>query len=756
MRMPLLVVLSGCAGGSLEAPAPVSATLEEGWVGDDEADRAPEPSADAPARQMEAEERKRSAPGRAGLMMEPVLEDVTAARPSGAKDDEPAPADNKPQAGEASEERTRAWFPESFLWQPLVHTDASGTATVPLTVPDQLTTWRVLALAHDRSGGQAGSVHTFDSSLPAYVDPVLPGWLYAGDRIALPVQVVNNGAEALAGTLTVEANGAWSGGGTAAVGLAGWDSDVRTIPLQAEGAGTGRLAVRLAGTDAAVREVPVAPSGRPEERTRGGTLAGPRSFRLPGPEDSDPRTERLQVLVFPGALAVLQAEILRVSSGGAPWEGGYGFALSRHLGALSAAAGLEVDADAARALRIKSWQRVVRRARAPDAGIAADLLLAVGDGDSGHELLDTLRPRLARTLVEGQRADGTWARQGSAPLQQVVVQTAVAARALPEDATGARLRASGALERHARDVEDAYTASVVLASGLCDRATAERLETLLLAAVRTDSVGRRSVAVKGSVRNAWGARPTRAEVLAWATLALASRTDLDWRGDLVADLLSGWSATWGFGGGPADVIALDAIATALPALQDRAKVVLSVDGTDVGSAELDPTQPHVPAVLEASTSASNPELGLRAEPPVVGLAFVATLNAWVPWTGAEELPGVEVELELPGLRVGRPGQAVLRMVAPSGASLVVEQGLPAGATVDEAALRAQHGQQLQTSQVRTDRVLLTTRAFGAGEVMEVPLPVTPAFAGRFSTVPLKVTAAGREVQLPPEVWTVKP
>ena len=44
-----------------------------------------------------------------------------------------------------------------------------------------------------------------------------------------------------------------------------------------------------------------------------------------------------------------------------------------------------------------------------------------------------------------QRADGTWARQDSGTLQQVIVQTAFAARTLPEDQAGARLRASGDL-----------------------------------------------------------------------------------------------------------------------------------------------------------------------------------------------------------------------------------------------------------------------------------------------------------------------
>ncbi|MBA2320950.1 MAG: hypothetical protein H0V89_07335, partial [Deltaproteobacteria bacterium] len=103
----------------------------------------------------------------------------------------------------AAESRLRAWFPEAFHWQPLVETGPDGRADVAITVPDQLTTWRVLALAHDRSGRQSGAVHPFDSRLALYADPVVPAWLHVGDRLALPIQLVNASDGAVAGSLSV-------------------------------------------------------------------------------------------------------------------------------------------------------------------------------------------------------------------------------------------------------------------------------------------------------------------------------------------------------------------------------------------------------------------------------------------------------------------------------------------------------------------------------------------------------------------------
>ncbi|HND32335.1 MAG TPA: alpha-2-macroglobulin family protein, partial [Myxococcota bacterium] len=97
----------------------------------------------------------------------------------------------------------RSWFPESFLWMPLVQTGPEGTVTVPVQVPDSLTTWRVLALGLTASGAQGGATTTFLSPLPAYVDMNLPSFLYAGDRLSLPVQVVSQQAEPLKGMLSL-------------------------------------------------------------------------------------------------------------------------------------------------------------------------------------------------------------------------------------------------------------------------------------------------------------------------------------------------------------------------------------------------------------------------------------------------------------------------------------------------------------------------------------------------------------------------
>ena len=747
------IALLGCASADRQMMGPTSGAAEpmDMEMEEDEADDAfggrpmprPRPAA-APMEGKKARMADRSVAKKEARQEAPPA-------PPGAKADK----DGR-DAGEAEGEQvaTRAWFPESMLWEPLVETGDDGVAVVPVMVPDQLTTWRVLALAHDRAGHQAGAEHRFDGTLPVYVEPVMPGWLYAGDQLQLPVQAMNTTQGRVDGRIEVRASGAMSGLGTAPVSLASGGSAVRTLPLSVEGAGAATVEATLyagSDSDAAKRVVTVNPTGRPVVADAGGTLASQRTLTLPAPKGADPRTERLEVLVFPGPLAVVQAELERVAGGASSPAGGYGFAVATHARTLSKTVGVEVDGGVLRSLQIVSWQRLVRSARAPSPGQAADMLLAL-EGVEGHELAEGLRARLVRTVVQGQRADGTYSRDARSTAQRVVVETALAGMSLPQTEQGARLRAAGAIERLLPQIDDAYTASVVLSSGLMGSSVESQLRAIVEdGLVEVD--GRYTLPVPRDVRNAWGLRPSMAEMRAMGALALSGH---DARGDLVASLMQGWSARTGFGAGSADPLALRAIAEALPGTTEDVTVRLTVDGREVGSTTLDPTQPKVPGTLVASPRGGAGELTLTAEPEVPGLAFVATRRSWVPWSGSDRVPGVDAEVSAAGLSVGQKGSVRLTLAAPKGAKLVVEQGLPAGAAVDEVSLGAQVGGQLTGAEVTSDRVTLTTRAFHAGEIMELVVPVTPAFAGRFTTVPLTVSVDGAAaVPMAPLTWVVR-
>lgn len=95
----------------------------------------------------------------------------------------------------------RQRFVDTPLWQPSVVTDANGMATVSVTLPDNLTTWRLDARAVTLPTGELGTTlvgqTTIDliSTKPLLVRPVTPRFYVRGDKSTL-VAIVNNNTDA--------------------------------------------------------------------------------------------------------------------------------------------------------------------------------------------------------------------------------------------------------------------------------------------------------------------------------------------------------------------------------------------------------------------------------------------------------------------------------------------------------------------------------------------------------------------------------
>ena len=86
--------------------------------------------------------------------------------------------------------------------------------------------------------------------------------------------------------------------------------------------------------------------------------------------------------------------------------------------------------------------------------------------------------------------------------------------------------------------------------------------------------------------------------------------------------------------------------------------------------------------------------------------------------------------------------------------LEANEGIALTAWPDEESLAASSGR-LAKVEVGTDRLRFTTQPFQAGEVIELRIPVSPAFAGRLSTPPLVLrSSSGAEVALPPQTWVI--
>src|SRR5690606_4556213 len=102
-------------------------------------------------------------------------------------------------------------FVDTPLWSPSLITDENGEATVSVTLPDNLTTWRLdaRAVTTGADGPMLVGQTTFDllSTKPVLIRPITPRFFVVGDQTTLAALVNNNTNEPLITEVTLEGTG---------------------------------------------------------------------------------------------------------------------------------------------------------------------------------------------------------------------------------------------------------------------------------------------------------------------------------------------------------------------------------------------------------------------------------------------------------------------------------------------------------------------------------------------------------------------
>jgi hypothetical protein len=677
--------------------------------------------------------------------------------------------DGKPSTAEGG--AARSWFPETFLFDPLVVTDASGAATVPVRVPDRLTTWRVLALAHSRTGAQAGAVTSFLGTRPAYVDPVVPAFLVQGDDVRLPIQLVNTTDRALSGTLAVRAD-------TGTLTFAG---GARKLPAQGSTLDTARLIAAQPGTltvhaeltggelaDAVDRTIEVRPLGRPVREVHTGTLGEPRALSTAGTPGADPATDRIRLRVLPGALGVLRSELAMASARGDLADDAYALLLAGNAPRLLAALGDKADPEALRALAIVTGQRAIRAGRTLDidrATVLAEPALAHPD----NPVLARLGERAVAFLAAHQRPDGTFAGATGWTLQRLLVVTAAATRAADADrvspeahhrALAVGRRAEGVFARTAAQIHDGFTAAAILASGAVGGPLADTLRTRVRDAIRRDADGAAFLTIEPGVVRGDGQVPGRVEATALAVLALQGDAKAP-LADLGTTLLGGYSVERGWGDGRVNLVAMQAVLALFQhPLPAQVAIRLELDGEPVITGTLTGGQLRDVTTFEAAvpTGLAKPhQWKLTAEPAVPGLGFALDLHSFVAWDRSAAHDGLELALPARIDAVaGKPVTVALTAIAPSGRALHIQQGLPAGVQADTPSLHALVTAGAVTRFVAADGVLgLWLPALAPGKTVALAFRLVPTLAGTLHTGPSILDTGTAQIVLPPAEWHVK-
>ena len=96
-----------------------------------------------------------------------------------------------PSNEQTSTPRLREYFPESLVWQPELLTDKKGKAELNFKMADNITTWKMFAIASSKKG-KVGIVEKEIIAFQSFfVDLDPPKFLTEGDEIHLPTQVRN-------------------------------------------------------------------------------------------------------------------------------------------------------------------------------------------------------------------------------------------------------------------------------------------------------------------------------------------------------------------------------------------------------------------------------------------------------------------------------------------------------------------------------------------------------------------------------------
>ena len=155
----------------------------------------------------------------------------------------------------------RSDFAALALFAPKLRTDGSGHASVPLKLPDNLTRYRVMAVAATKERSFGAGESTITARLPVMVRPSAPRFLSFGDRFDLPVVIQNQTDAPIEVGIVARATNATLGEPTAKrVKIAANDRAEVRFAAATVRAGTARFQLGIATggfSDASQIELPV-------------------------------------------------------------------------------------------------------------------------------------------------------------------------------------------------------------------------------------------------------------------------------------------------------------------------------------------------------------------------------------------------------------------------------------------------------------------------------------------------------------------
>ncbi|UCC12636.1 MAG: hypothetical protein JSW02_03655, partial [candidate division WOR-3 bacterium] len=203
------------------------------------------------------------------------------------------------------EPRVREYFPETFVFEPALITDPDGIATLSLTMPDAITTWRVTSFASSATGDLGSVLSEIKVFQEFFVDIDLPVALTQGDEISIPVAMYNYLPREQEIRVQLQEEEWFDVQGKLEIKKKLQKDEVSVVyfPIKVNEIGYHSMLVRAYGevkSDAIKRTIAVLPDGRKFEDIISDRLEGTVAKAISFPANAIPDANSAMLKIFPG------------------------------------------------------------------------------------------------------------------------------------------------------------------------------------------------------------------------------------------------------------------------------------------------------------------------------------------------------------------------------------------------------------------------------------------------------------------------
>ncbi len=215
---------------------------------------------------------------------------------------------SKGGGGGSAESKARGNFLDTAYWNPTIVTDAQGTATLSFTLPDNLTTWQLLAVGSTKSHLFGSQAMTILETKKVILRPVRPRFAVTGDQIQLGAIVHNFEPTAKTFTVSVTGSGMVALPKPQTITVQSGQQTKVLFPITAAATRSMTLDMKAAAQDAVdevIETIPVYPFATPQSVATTGITETVALEKVIAPTTKDAKDGSLTVSVSPTLAAYL-------------------------------------------------------------------------------------------------------------------------------------------------------------------------------------------------------------------------------------------------------------------------------------------------------------------------------------------------------------------------------------------------------------------------------------------------------------------